>query len=148
MVTSGIDWSAQSYEELCRSHRWVIPERLNIAEIACDRHADGSGRLALVDDDGQSATRYSFDELKALSDRLAAGLARMGVERGDRVAVYLPQRVENALAHFAAFKLGAISLPLSPLFRADALEYRLAHSGARVLVTDGKHFPFIERAFF
>jgi len=140
-ISSGIDWSAASYDELRRAHRWLIPERLNIAHIACDRHADGSGRLAILDDEGESVRRYTFDELAAMTDSLAAGLRGLGVERGDRVAVFLPQRVENALAHLAAFKLGAISVPLSPLFRADALEYRLGHSGARVLVTDAEHYP-------
>jgi len=142
VISSGIDWSAADYGALRRAHRWCIPERLNIAEIACDRHADGSGRLAILDDEDGSVRRYSFDELKELTDRLAAALRGLGVGRGDRVAVFLPQRVENALGHLAAFKLGAISVPLSPLFRADALEYRLGHSGARVLITDAEHLAF------
>ena len=45
------------YEELCREFRWEIPERFNMATACCDRHADGSGRLALiyVDEDGSVA---------------------------------------------------------------------------------------------
>ena len=70
-------------------------------------------------------------------------LGELGVERGDRVAVFLPQRGEAALAHLAAFTLGAISVPLSPLFRADALRHRLSSSGARVLVTDTEHYEFV-----
>src|SRR5262249_17758080 len=114
---------------------------------ACDRHATGEGRLALitVDERGVEAS-YTFEELKDLSDRLAAVLSEMGVGRGDRVAVLLPQRVETALAHLAAFQLGAISVPLSPLFRADALSYRLAHSGAKVVVTDAEHRPHLGAA--
>ena len=48
MPWSGIDWSATSWEQVCARHRWSVPERLNIAALACDRHADGTGRLALV----------------------------------------------------------------------------------------------------
>jgi acetyl-CoA synthetase len=138
-ITSGIDWTAPTYEEVCARHRWSIPERLNIGVAACDRHA-GSRRLALtcVAEDG-STTSHTFDELKDLSDRAATVLADRGVGRGDRVAVFLPQCVETAVAHVAAFKLGAVSVPLSPLFRADALGYRLGHSRAKVVLTDDEH---------
>lgn len=118
---------------------------MNIAQACVGRHADGSGRLALVCDDGRgTVTRHSFDELHEQSGRLARGLAELGVARGDRVAVFLPQRVENPLAHLAAFRLGAISVPLSPLFRAEALEHRLGDAGAKVVVTDAEHASFLD----
>ncbi len=139
-ITSGIDWSAASYDEVVRRHRWSIPHVLNIAQIACDRHATGDGRVALVAVDQAGAEKtYSFDELKALSDRFASVLRAHGVERGDRVAVFLPQRVECAIAHLSAFKLGAVSVPLSPLFREEALAYRVRHSRAKVVLTDEEH---------
>jgi acetyl-CoA synthetase len=146
-IKSGIDWSAPSYEEVCRRHRWSIPDRLNIAHIACDRHADGRGRLAMtcVDEDGR-LSRHTFDELADGSGRLASVLAAFGVTRGDRVAVYLPQRLETAIAHLAAFKVAAVSVPLSPLFRTEALAYRLRDSGAKVLVTDAEHLGYIREA--
>jgi acetyl-CoA synthetase len=56
MLTSGIDWRAQSYEESRRRHVFNIPERMNIAEHVCDRHADGSGRIALFTDDENGFT--------------------------------------------------------------------------------------------
>ena len=140
MSESGIDWSASSYEDVCRRHRWSIPARLNIAHHACDRHEG----LALLDvDERGDVTRYTFAELSELSDRLASVLAAMGVGRGDRVAVFCPQRVENPLAHLACFKLGAVSVPLSSLFRSDALAYRLEHSRARVVVTDDVHREYL-----
>lgn len=128
---------ARSYEEACARHVWHIPARYNIAWDVCDRHATGARRRALVWEgpDGGGET-YSFDDLKRLSDRLASGLRALGVEPGTRVGVMLPQTPEHAVAHVAIFKLGAISLPLSRLFGADALRYRLADSGARALFTD------------
>ena len=55
---------ASTYDELYRNFRWDIPERFNMATACCDRHADGTGRLALVyvDEDG-GTTRTSFDEV-------------------------------------------------------------------------------------
>ncbi len=63
---------ASDYETLYRNFRWEIPARFNIATACCDRHADGSGRLALiyVDEDG-AATRTSFDEVAEKSRRFA-----------------------------------------------------------------------------
>ena len=102
----------------------------------CRRHADGSHRLALIaETESGNSAHYSFDDIDRLSSRLANVLQLAGVHASDRVAVILPQRLETALLHIAAQKLGAISLPLSVLFGADALLYRLADSGARVVVT-------------
>jgi non-ribosomal peptide synthetase component F len=59
-----------------------------------------------------------------------------GGKRGDRIAILLPQSAEVAVCHFAAYKLGAVVLPLAALFGADALSYRLSDSGARAVITD------------
>ena len=58
-----------------------------------------------------------------------------GLVRGDRVAVMLPQSLEVAFTHIAAFKAGLISIPLFALFGEEALQYRLHNSGTRLLVT-------------
>jgi acetyl-CoA synthetase len=101
------------------------------------------GELALIDVDAAARNRqavYTFGDLKAISDRLANGLrSEIGVGFGDRVAILLPQCAETGLAHLAIYKLGAVALPLSGLFGAEALAYRLGDSGARVLITDRAH---------
>ena len=63
-------------------------------------------------------------------------MAAQGVEEGDRVAILLAQGPETAIAHLATYKLGAIAVPLFTLFGEEALEYRLANAGARVVITD------------
>src|ERR1700694_705284 len=126
-----------SYDDLCRDFRWDIPDRFNIATACCDRHADGTGRLALiyVDEDG-AATRTSFDQVAEMSRRFANVLKADGLARGDRVAVFLSQSLELPIAHLAAFRSGMISIPLFALFGEDALEFRLANSAAKAIVTD------------
>src|SRR5258707_13338637 len=128
---------ASTYDELYRNFRWDIPERFNMATACCDRHADGTNRLALiyVDDDG-AATRTSFDEVAEMSRRFANVLKADGLKRGDRVAVFLSQSLELPIAHLAAFRSGMISIPLFALFGEDALEFRLSNSGARAIITD------------
>jgi acetyl-CoA synthetase len=128
---------AGSYEATRAGFRWRIPARFNIAASACDRWADGSGRLALLHllADGR-VERISYDALKAESSRLAHALAAHGVARGDPVAVLLPQVPEAAIAHLAIYRLGAIAVPLFQLFGEEALEYRLRDCGAVAAVTD------------
>src|ERR1700712_1272200 len=128
---------AADYHPLYRNFRWDIPDRFNMATACCDRHADGTNRLALiyVDEDG-AATRTSFDEVAEASRRFANVLKADGLERGDRVAVFLSQSLELPIAHMAAFRAGLVSIPLFALFGEDALEFRLSNSGAKAIVTD------------
>lgn len=135
-----------SYDELYKNFRWDVPARFNIAAACCDRYADGQDRLALiyVDEDG-AVRRLTFDELAALSKRFANVLKADGLARGDRVAVFLSQSVELPIAHLAAFRSGLVSVPLFTLFGEDALEFRLANSGAKAVITDAGGFEKLAR---
>ncbi|WP_024278726.1 acyl-CoA synthetase [Xanthobacter sp. 126] len=128
---------ADDYAGLLRAFSWQVPARFNMGVACADAHANGSGKPALIFVEETGAARsYSFDELKALTNRFANVLVAKGLQRGDRVAVFLPQAPETAIAHIAAFKAGMVSVPLFTLFGDEALEFRLAASGAKVLVTD------------
>ncbi|MBK1658628.1 acyl-CoA synthetase [Paracraurococcus ruber] len=132
----------RSYDAIRAAFRWRVPERYNLGVDCCDRWADGSGRTALLhlQADGR-LHRISFDALKADSNRLANVLRARGIGAGDRVGVLLPQLPEAAVAHLAIYKLGAIAVPLFQLFQEQALEFRLADSGAAALVTDAVGLP-------
>jgi acetyl-CoA synthetase len=137
---------ATDYATLTRDFRWDVPARFNIATVACDRHADGSGKLALIDVDEDGRTRHlSFDHMQDFSRRFANVLAADGLLRGDRVAVFLTQSVELPVVHLAAFRSGLISVPLFTLFGEDALEFRLANSGAKAVVTDAAGWAKLAR---
>lgn len=130
---------ADSYTQLVSQFQWQVPAAYNIGVDACDKWADGSGRLALIYEKSDGAqTRYTFDQIKAQSNRLAHSLERHGIKRGDRVAIYLPQAPETAMTHIAVYKMGAVAVPLFTLFGVDAIQYRLANSGAAALVTDAQ----------
>ena len=99
-----------SYEAVRDAFRWRVPERYNIGVDVCDRHADGSGRLALVLISRTSGGRCGASPsttLNRAANRLANALAAHGLARGDRVGVLLPQAPETAIAHLAAYKAGA-----------------------------------------
>jgi acetyl-CoA synthetase len=127
----------QTYDSLTANFAWHIPARYNIGVDVCDKWADGSGRLALIYEDAEGAlTRYTFDELKSLSDRFANALLASGAQRGDRIGIFLSQSIETAVAHLAAYKAGMVAVPLFALFGIDAIEHRLGDSGAVALITD------------
>ncbi len=130
------------YREVCDAFRWKVPEQFNMAAVCCGRHARGRDRVALYweDESGASAT-CSFRQLGEQANRLSNALAALGVERGDRVAIILPQRPETAVAHIACYQMGAVAMPLSILFGPDALEYRLQDSEARVALIDPASLP-------
>jgi acetyl-CoA synthetase len=130
------------YREAYLGFRWQVPARYNIAQSACRRWAADAGRVALLweDESGATAT-VTYAQLLAASNRLSHALAALGVQRGDRVAIVLPQRPETAIAYLACFQMGAIAVPLSFLFGPDALEYRLADSEARVAIVDPQTLP-------
>ena len=136
---------AQCFDDACRAFNWQVPPYFNMATAVCDRHSTMPNRTALYceNDTGETA-QYTFGDLRLLSNQLANAFQEWGIQRGDRVAIVLPHRVETGLCHLAAWKIGAISLPLSVLFGADALRYRLRDSGARVALCAGADFDRIQ----
>ncbi len=127
--------SRRTYEEIYASFRWRIPERFNIAEAACDRHV-GSGKTAIISETGAGTSEMTFEHLQDQSRRLANALSAHGIARGDRIGILLPQCPETVIAHLAAYRLGAIALPLFTLFGPEAIEYRLNDSGAKAVVSN------------
>lgn len=125
------------YDELYNHFHWHVPEELNIAQLCCTRWASESARIAIFheDEDGNTAT-LTYASLHEQANRLSNALARLGVKKGDRVAIILPQRIETAVAHMACYQLGAVAMPLSILFGPEALEYRLQNSEAGVAIMD------------
>jgi acetyl-CoA synthetase len=130
------------YDELYRSFRWHVPERYNIAQACCGQWAADRGRFALYwEDESGAMAAYSFWDIQQAANRLSNALAGLGVRKGDRVALCLPQRPETAIAYIAIFQMGAIALPLSHLFGPDALEYRLNHAEASVALVEPTTLP-------
>ncbi len=125
-----------SYDELRAAFEWEVPERFNMAHYTCDRWADDRGRVAVFEQQYGDRDTYTFWQLRNATNGLANHLRSVGVERGDRVGVNTPQRIETVIAHIACWKLGAVSIPLSTLFGPDALSYRLSDADVVAAVVD------------
>jgi acetyl-CoA synthetase len=135
--------TGRTYAEIYRRFQWRLPELFNIGVACSDAQPARRRALIYVPPEGE-ARRYTFGDLAKLSNRVANLLRGLGLEQGDRVAVMLPQVPEGALAHLGVFKAGMVSLPLSVLFGTDALQYRLADSAAKAVVTDASGLARVE----
>jgi acetyl-CoA synthetase len=126
------------YDALHRGFRWHLPARFNLAEACCARWArDRPGAVAIrYEHEDGTRLRVTYGQLQRQAERAANLLRAQGVQRGDRVAIVMPQRIETAVAHLAVYRLGAIAMPLSMLFGVDALQYRLGDSGAVCAIVD------------
>ena len=143
MLSAGL-----SYEALRAGFQWNLPERYNMGHDVCDKWADVEpDRTAIIDLTGSKRQDVSFAELKEKSNQLANLLVETGIQAGDRIGILRTQSVWTAAAHIAAWKMGAISIPLFTLFGEEALETRLQDSGARAIITDPDHAKKFSETF-
>ena len=124
-------------------YRIGMPLNANIAADTIGRFAksDRSDHLALIHEnlDG-SIEKYTYAELDDLASRFAVSLLELGVERGEPVAIHTAQSPQTAIAHMAVYKLGAIALTLSHLYRPDAIEHVINDSKAKVIITNADYW--------
>ena len=117
---------------------WFKGGLTNLYGYALTKHVEnGSGdMLALLweGEDGASK-RVTYLELKEETDRLAVGLKELGIRKGDRIGVLLPQIPEIQPVLFAIAKIGAVFIPCFSGFGADAVAQRLRDGGAKLLIT-------------
>ena len=145
--TLDVDWESEpvpnlaqydGYEEAYEAFEWDLPDAFNLATDVVTKHADDRGRVAMFQDveDGPDRT-HTFWQFDRRSNEVANALAGRGVERGDRVAVVGSRSDYVMQTQLAAWKLGAVSVPLSVLYGPDGLEYRLSNSEPGVVFVDG-----------
>jgi acetyl-CoA synthetase len=127
----------ESYDQLCEHFEWEIPDQFNMADYLCDRWAHKRGRVAIFAETVHGSEQvYTYRQLRNTSNQLANYLVQQGLEPGDHIGVNLSQRPEAIITHLAAWKLGAVSVPLSTKFGPEALEYRLNDCEAKACIVD------------
>lgn len=136
----------QNYEETYRHFDWKEVEKnfswyetgkVNAAYEAIDRHAEGNRRdkVALYYSDANREEQLTFGELKDLSNQFGNVLRKIGVEKGDRVFIFMPRSPELYVSLLGTVKIGAIVGPLFEAFMEGAVRDRLEDSGASAIVT-------------
>ena len=132
------DRSHSSWDRQFDSMAWLPGGWLNAAHEIVDRHARGrlGNRTAMVwvGREGE-VERYTFRQIKAMSDRFANVLDSLGVVRGDRVLIYLERIPELYFAFLGALKSGAVAGLLSPDLGPEQVRERMGATDAKILVT-------------
>ena len=116
---------------------WFTGARLNYAEHVVGREEDLNRVAVVARSQTRPAQELTFGELRALAGRVRAGLQRLGVGRGDRVAAYMPNIPETLAAFIATASLGAIWSTCAPEFGARSVVGRFGQIEPRVLITVG-----------
>jgi acetyl-CoA synthetase len=139
-VADGIQWA-----------RWFVGGKTNFAHVAVDRHAPERTAIVWEGENGD-VRAWTYGELRAQADGLAALLVERGIGEGDAVGVYLPMIPETVAALLGIAKVGAVFLPLFSGYGAEAIVTRLNDAGAKALITAesfqrrGKHIPMAKTA--
>lgn len=121
------------WEDVEKNFSWSTTGKVNVVHEMIDRHTG----LALIywNKEQEREERYTFEDLKKRSSSFANVLKKYGVQKGDRVAIFLPRSPELYIAFLATLRIGAIPVPLFEAFMQEAIEDRLKDSGANTLIT-------------
>jgi acetyl-CoA synthetase len=139
----GLNWSRPYSEALDLSHgapwaEWFVGGGFNYVTNALDRHAAGERRnqLAVIwEGDNGEVRRLTYRDLLIETNRFANALRSLGVDKGDRVGIYLPMLPEAVIAVLACGKIGAVFTPLFSGYGEDAVASRLRDCDASILIT-------------
>jgi len=141
------------FDDAQAGSRWnpwsLIPAEFNLGEALTRGQVEAGrgGKVAILWENAAQASRWlTYSELDAVTSRLASSLARLGVNRGDRVFLRLPNIPEFYVAALAVAKLGGVFIPSSTQFRASEVEYRLKDSGAVAAITTSGLVDVIDEA--
>ena len=90
---------------------------------------------------------FTYKRLKDLSLRFAGGLQKLGVKKGDRVLLYIPNCIQWVVAYLGIQRSGAILVPVSPIYTSHEIEYMINNSGAQTIVCMDTNFGYVKETF-
>ncbi len=150
METNSSIQTAEEDEAFIATHPWIrhyeqgVPAHVTVPDqslIWLIDQATGrySGRTALI----YYGTKLTYAQFSHYVNRFAIELQRLGVRKGDRVAIALPNIPQYPIAFYGAIKAGAIVVPTNPLYTEREMQYQLADSGAQVIVMLDSLYPIV-----
>jgi long-chain acyl-CoA synthetase len=91
--------------------------------------------------------RFSFSHLRGLGERFAGALVDLGVKKGDRVMIYIPNCIQWVVAFLGIQKIGAVLVPVSPIYTSHELDYMIKDSGAETIICQDTNFCYAKEVF-
>ncbi|PLT32774.1 acyl-CoA synthetase MbcS [Bacillus sp. V5-8f] len=113
--------------------KFTAPENYNITQ-EIEKHASDKLALLYKNDDGLTES-ITYNQLIKKSNKLANGLYKLGLEKGDRVLIVTPRLIDSYIIYMACLKAGLVIIPSSELLRAKDIAYRLNHSKAKAVIS-------------
>jgi long-chain acyl-CoA synthetase len=146
-------WRARARSHIAHQRPWIkhyetgVPATVAIPRQPLYRFLESAARrhplrTALI----FYGRRISYRELNEAATRFALGLQQLGVQKGDRTMLLLPNMPQAVIAYYGALKIGAVVVLTNPLFDEATLTYQLRDSGAETLVTMSAFYPMVRRA--
>ena len=91
-------------------------------------------------------TEYSYRDLLQLAERFAAALAALGLKKGDRIVLYIPNSIQFVVAWLGIQRLGAVAVPITPIYTSFDLTYIAVDTGAKAVVCSDRNFGYVKQA--
>ena len=110
---------------------WPYKTILNYLNDAIEKYPQ---KIAIIDKN----SRYTYEELGKMVDRVALGLLELGIKKGDVVSIQLPNWNEFIILHYAITRIGAITNPLIPIYREREISYMVGAVESKVLIIPAK----------
>jgi long-chain acyl-CoA synthetase len=91
-------------------------------------------------------TKYSYRHLLRLSERFAAALAALGLKKGDRIVMYIPNSIQFVVTWLGIQRLGAIAVPITPIYTSFDLKYIANDTGAKAVICSDRNYGYVKQA--
>ncbi len=91
--------------------------------------------------------RFTYRRLKHLSRKFAGGLRKLGVQKGDKVLLYIPNCIQWVVAYLGIQRAGAVLVPVSPIYTSHEIEYMINNSGAQTIICMDTNFGYVKEIF-
>lgn len=132
-VPSSLTYPAQATDYFLRKSAEKVPDKTAVIF---------GGMAPML---GEQHRKLTYQELDRLADRFAAGLQQSGLQKGDRVAIYMANCPQFVIAYYGTLRAGGIAVPSNPLYVARELEHQLNDSGATYAVTLSLLYPNVKK---
>ncbi len=106
----------------------------------CEKYPD---RIAII----YLGEKFTYAHLKNLIDRFATALNRLGVRKGDKVVIYISNSVQWVISFFGIQKIGAVAVPVAPIYTSFEIEYMIKDSGAETIICLDTNFGYVQDIF-
>jgi benzoate-CoA ligase family protein len=137
-----------NYEREFKNWKWKIPVDYNIGYDCVDKHTKtkNKNKVALYWEDAEAnSDKFTYSDMKIQTDKFGNVLRNLGIKKGDRFLIRLPNLPEFQISFLGGVKIGAVPIPSSVMFKAHEVEYRITDSESKAVITTEKYLDEVNQ---